>query len=53
MEYVEEYLDSSLNPYFNGIYFLMANSLQLTLFIVKSLNPYFNGIYFLIRLRVF
>ena len=39
----------SLNPYFNGIYFLIRANCLLSLCLCASLNPYFNGIYFLIN----
>ena len=39
----------SLNPYFNGIYFLIkGRNVHYALHLKTSLNPYFNGIYFLI-----
>ena len=42
---------SSLNPYFNGIYFLILISFETLRNIQRSLNPYFNGIYFLMELE--
>ena len=39
---------NSLNPYFNGIYFLIFDFLNI-LKPLRCLNPYFNGIYFLIN----
>ena len=38
----------SLNPYFNGIYFLIMIAQPHILAKECRLNPYFNGIYFLI-----
>ena len=43
-------MSSSLNPYFNGIYFLIIDKRD-ELLGMQSLNPYFNGIYFLICWR--
>ena len=37
-----------LNPYFNGIYFLIVVRYYSMKQYIDSLNPYFNGIYFLI-----
>ncbi len=45
MAQVNDY--SCLNPYFNGIYFLM-NQKSAECEQERCLNPYFNGIYFLI-----
>ncbi len=36
-----------LNPYFNGIYFLIVSNDIKNIEKNMSLNPYFNGIYFL------
>ena len=41
-------LSICLNPYFNGIYFLIVCRMKVSIFHAESLNPYFNGIYFLI-----
>ena len=40
-----------LNPYFNGIYFLMLMNKALG-WETLCLNPYFNGIYFLITVNL-
>ena len=41
-------VDICLNPYFNGIYFLIRGQSTTIALDRRRLNPYFNGIYFLI-----
>ena len=44
--------DLGLNPYFNGIYFLIRQKYIHRASEIGSLNPYFNGIYFLIKIYI-